>query len=108
MTRGATVGGAMCRRRHRNRVCAVRRDDHLGDALECPGLNGCRFLGHAPRAHAAANTFSEGEIKLMDTMLKTLLRGGDAATLTRSPDFPGVVRKVQAMKDSVARRKAGK
>lgn len=108
MTSGATEGGPLCRRRRRGVECGVRHDRHVGPGLDCPQFKGCHFLGHAPRPNSAANTFSEGEIKLLDVMLKTLLRGGDTGTLTRNPDFPGVVRKVQAMKSSVARRKAGK
>ena len=108
MTAGATEGGPLCRRRSHGVECGVRRDSHVGEGVACPRLKGCSFLGHAPRPNSAANTFAEGEINLLDVILKTLLRGGDAGTLTRSPDFAGVMRKVQAMKSSIERRKAGK
>lgn len=45
-----------------------------------------------------SNSFSEGEIQVLDFILTTLLRGGTPAMAVRSKDFASVCRKVQAMK----------
>lgn len=45
-----------------------------------------------------SNSFSEGEIQVMDFILSTLLRGGTPAMAVRSKDFSSLCRKVQAMK----------
>lgn len=49
-----------------------------------------------------SNSFSEGEIQVMDFILSTLLRGGSPAMATRNKDFASLCRKVVAMKVRVA------
>lgn len=45
-----------------------------------------------------SNSFSEGEIAVLDFILTTLLRGGSPQMATRNKDFASVCRKVGAMK----------
>ncbi len=45
-----------------------------------------------------SNSFSEGEIQVLDFILTTLLRGGTPAMAVRSKDFASLCRKVQSMK----------
>lgn len=45
-----------------------------------------------------SNSFSEGEIQVMDFILSTLLRGGTPTMAVRSKDFASLCRKVQSMK----------
>lgn len=45
-----------------------------------------------------SNSFSEGEIQVMDFILSTLLRGGTPNMAVRSKDFASLCRKVQSMK----------
>lgn len=45
-----------------------------------------------------SNSFSEGEIQVLDFILTTLLRGGTPSMAVRSKDFASLCRKVQAMK----------
>ena len=52
-----------------------------------------------------SNSFSEGEIQVLDFILSTLLRGGSPAMATRNKDFASVCRKVVAMKVKVAEKK---
>jgi hypothetical protein len=54
-----------------------------------------------------SNSFSEGEIQVMDFILSTLLRGGSPNMAVRSKDFASLCRKVQAMKTRVGEIKAG-
>jgi hypothetical protein len=51
-----------------------------------------------------SNSFSEGEIQVMDFILSTLLRGGSPAMATRNKDFASLCRKVVAMKVRVAEK----
>ena len=53
-----------------------------------------------------SNSFSEGEIQVLEFIVQTLLRGGTANMATRSADFPSLCRKVQAMKKKVHEQKA--
>lgn len=53
-----------------------------------------------------SNSFSEGEIQVLDFVLSTLLRGGSAQMATRSKDFASLCRKVHAMKAKVVEKKA--
>lgn len=55
-----------------------------------------------------SNSFSEGEIQVMDFILATLLRGGTPTMAIRSKDFASLCRKVQAMKVRVQEIKDGK
>jgi hypothetical protein len=48
-----------------------------------------------------SNSFSEGEIQVMDFIVQTLLRGGSPATATRNRDFASLCRKIMAMKAKV-------
>ncbi|MGE0789704.1 MAG: hypothetical protein AB7S26_28785 [Sandaracinaceae bacterium] len=52
-----------------------------------------------------SNSFSEGEIQMMDFILSTLLRGGSPQMATRNKDFASLCRKVVAMKAKVAETK---
>ena len=52
-----------------------------------------------------SNSFSEGEIQVLDFILSTLLRGGSPAMATRNKDFASLCRKVVAMKVKVAEKK---
>lgn len=54
-----------------------------------------------------SNSFSEGEIQVMDFILTTLLRGGTPNMAVRSKDFASLCRKVQAMKARATELKAG-
>jgi hypothetical protein len=54
-----------------------------------------------------SNSFSEGEIQVLDFICSTLLRGGTPTMAVRSKDFASVCRKVQAMKTRVGEIKAG-
>jgi hypothetical protein len=54
-----------------------------------------------------SNSFSEGEIQVIDFILSTLLRGGTPNMAVRSKDFSSLCRKVQAMKTRVAEIKSG-
>jgi len=53
-----------------------------------------------------SNSFSEGEIQVLEFIVQTLLRGGTPTMATRSADFPSLCRKVQAMKKKVHEQKA--
>jgi hypothetical protein len=52
-----------------------------------------------------SNSFSEGEIAVMEFILQTLLRGGSAQMATRNKDFASLCRKVAAMKKKADERK---
>jgi hypothetical protein len=55
-----------------------------------------------------SNSFSEGEIQVIDFICSTLLRGGTPNMAVRSKDFASLCRKVQAMKVRVQEIKDGK
>ena len=48
-----------------------------------------------------SNSFSEGEIQVLDFIMQTLLRGGTPSMVTRHKEFASVCRKVLAMKQKV-------
>jgi hypothetical protein len=48
-----------------------------------------------------SNSFSEGEIQVMDFIVQTLLRGGSPTMATRNKDFGSLCRKILAMKAKV-------
>ena len=52
-----------------------------------------------------SNSFSEGEIQVLDFILSTLLRGGSPAMATRNKDFASLCRKVVSMKTRVEEKK---
>lgn len=55
-----------------------------------------------------SNSFSEGEIQVIDFILTTLLRGGTPSMAVRSKDFSSLCRKVQSMKVRVNDIKEGR
>jgi hypothetical protein len=52
-----------------------------------------------------SNSFSEGEIQVLEFILQTLLRGGTPTMATRNKDFASVYRKVMTMKKRVEEKK---
>jgi hypothetical protein len=48
-----------------------------------------------------SNSFSEGEIQVLDFIVTTLLRGGTPTMATRHKEFASLCRKVMAMKARV-------
>lgn len=48
-----------------------------------------------------SNSFSEGEIQVLEFILQTLLRGGTPSMATRNKDFASLYRKVISMKKRV-------
>ena len=46
-----------------------------------------------------SNSFSEGEIQLLEFILQTLLRGGTPNMATRHKEFASLCRKVMAMRN---------
>jgi hypothetical protein len=48
-----------------------------------------------------SNSFSEGEIQLLEFVVQSLLRGGTPTTAARHKDFPSLCRKIMAMKAKV-------
>ena len=48
-----------------------------------------------------SNSFSEGEIQVMDFIVQTLLRGGSPTMAVRNKDFASLCRKIMAMKAKV-------
>ncbi len=67
--------------------------------LSCP-LSG----GRSDRTRIS-NSFSEGEIQVLEFILQTLLRGGTPTMATRNKDFASVYRKVMTMKKRVEEKK---
>lgn len=51
-------------------------------------------------------TFTDGEVVVLDFIVKTLLRGGDPKMATRHKDFASIAQKVSAMKAVTAEAKA--
>ncbi len=54
-----------------------------------------------------SNSFSEGEIQVLEFIVQTLLRGGSPTMATRHKEFASLCRKVMAMKNKV-QEKQGK
>lgn len=50
---------------------------------------------------AASNSFTEGEVAVMEFIVMTLLRKGDATGITRNKDFASFARKVAGMNQTV-------
>ncbi|HEX4355703.1 MAG TPA: hypothetical protein VHZ95_22405 [Polyangiales bacterium] len=48
-----------------------------------------------------SNSFSEGEIQVLEFIVQTLLRGGTPTMATRHKEFASLCRKVMAMKTKV-------
>lgn len=48
-----------------------------------------------------SNSFSEGEVQVLDFICSTLLRGGTPNMAVRSKDFASLCRKIQSMKQRV-------
>lgn len=51
-----------------------------------------------------SNSFSEGEIQVMDFIVQTLLRGGSPTMAVRNKDFASLCRKIMSMKARVSER----
>ncbi len=52
-----------------------------------------------------SNSFSEGEIQILEFILQTLLRGGTPSMATRNKEFASLYRKVVSMKKRVQVKK---
>jgi hypothetical protein len=52
-----------------------------------------------------SNSFSEGEIQVLEFIVQTLLRGGTPTMATRHKEFASLCRKVMAMKGKVNEQK---
>ncbi|MAQ17035.1 MAG: hypothetical protein CMN30_19860 [Sandaracinus sp.] len=52
-----------------------------------------------------SNSFSEGEIHVLEFILQTLLRGGKPSTAVRNKDFASLYRKVVSMRTRVEEKK---
>lgn len=55
---------------------------------------------------SASQSFTEDEVSVLDAIISTVLRGGDARILARSRAARTLMQKVQTMKASCKRRKA--
>jgi hypothetical protein len=55
-----------------------------------------------------SNSFSEGEIQVMEFILQSLLRGATPSTATRNKDFASLYRKVMTMKSRIGEQKAAR
>lgn len=55
-----------------------------------------------------SNSFSEGEVQVLEFMLSTLLRGGTPTMAARHKDFASLYRKVISMKHRIEKQKAKK
>lgn len=52
-----------------------------------------------------SNSFSPGEIQIMEFIVTTLLRGGTVHMVTRHKEWPSLCRKVAAMKQKLEEKK---
>ena len=55
-----------------------------------------------------SNSFSEGEIHVLEFILQTLLRGGKPSTAVRNKEFASLYRKVVSMRQRVDDKKSKK
>lgn len=55
-----------------------------------------------------SNSFSEGEVQVLEFILQTLLRGGTPSMATRNKDFASLYRKVITMKTRMEKKKTAK
>lgn len=55
-----------------------------------------------------SNSFSEGEVQVLEFMLATLLRGGSPTMAARHKDFASLYRKVISMKHRIEKQKTKK
>lgn len=55
-----------------------------------------------------SNSFSEGEVQLLEFIFQTLLRGGTPTMAARHKEFASVYRKVISMKQRIEKQKAEK
>jgi hypothetical protein len=53
-----------------------------------------------------SNSFSEGEIQVLEFIVQTLLRGGTPTMATRHKEFASLCRKVMAMKNKVQEKQS--
>lgn len=61
--------------------------------------------GLMPRV-SASQSFTEDEVNVLDAIVSTILRGGDAKILARSPAARSLMQKAQRMRASCQRQKA--
>lgn len=54
---------------------------------------------------AASQSFTAEEVAALDTIVSSILRGGDARHLQRTPQLAALARKAKAMKATVERAK---
>lgn len=55
-----------------------------------------------------SNSFSEGEVQLLEFIFQTLLRGGTPTMAARHKEFASVYRKVISMKQRIEKQKTEK
>ena len=55
-----------------------------------------------------SNSFSEGEVQVLEFILQTILRGGTPTMAARHRDFASLYRKVMSMKTRLESKKARK
>lgn len=103
-TRSSKGMVTVTRKHTKCRRCTAPYDAHKGEKLKCPDGSGRVFIKHAPRM-APSQSFTEGEIAVLDFIMSTLLRGGTPAMAMRHKDFAGVARKTMAMKKRAAEMK---
>ena len=83
--------------------CKSRRSVHTGPDLDCPGDSGRVFQSATPRGTAS---FSEGEVELLDKLVRGALHGRSMEAAARHPEMPGLRAKVNGLSAQVARRHA--
>lgn len=55
-----------------------------------------------------SNSFSEGEVQILEFILQTLLRGGSPTMAARHKDFASLYRKVISMKQRIEKQRTQK
>ncbi len=90
-------------------TCRAPLSMHEAGTLCCPnGHEPCdTFTDYAKQQpNRASGSWSEVEVELLHELQRRLERGGDVRGLMRLPAWASVARRVKAMRDSIARRKA--
>lgn len=83
------------------RRCARPRSEHVGEQHACPDGAGVLSVARQ-RFNRASASFSPDELQLLDEVLRTLLRGGDARQLIRTSP-----KALQGLSAVVARMRTG-
>lgn len=83
--------------------CKSRRSVHIGDDLNCPGDPRRTFQYATPRGMVS---FSEGEVDLLDKLVRGALHGRSMDAAARHPEMHGLRAKVNGLSAQVARRHA--